>query len=218
VRNCNFSISYTLLANTAIVAKREDMDESLLQLLTELEQFGRSNDGSVADKARHMLNITHDTGEFLSVLIHAMHAQSVLEVGTSNGYSTLWLANAAGAIGGKVTTIELSKFKVDLALQNFSRSGLTSLIDLIKDNAGIVLANLEDSSFDLIFLDSDRNEYPNWWPDIKRMLRIGGLLVADNATSHPEQLAPFIDLVKADPEYITSLAPIGNGEFLAARI
>jgi predicted O-methyltransferase YrrM len=81
------------------------MAESLLQLLAELEQFGKTNDSSITDRPRRMLNITRDTGEFLSVLVRATHAQRVLEVGTSNGYSTLWLASAARAIGGRVSTI-----------------------------------------------------------------------------------------------------------------
>ena len=193
------------------------MTESLRQLLAELEQFGEANDGSTTDRPHRMLNITHDTGEFLSVLVRATHAQRVLEIGTSNGYSTLWLASAARAIGGRVSTIELSEFKVELAAQNFARSGLASVIIQIHDEAGRVLANMETAAFDLIFLDSERVEYPGWWPDIKRVLRLGGLLVVDNAISHPEEMAPFVALVKADPEFTTSLVPIGNGEFLATR-
>jgi predicted O-methyltransferase YrrM len=194
------------------------MAESLLQLLAELEQFGKTNDSSITDRPRRMLNITRDTGEFLSVLVRATHAQRVLEVGTSNGYSTLWLASAARAIGGRVSTIELSEFKIELAAGNFARAGLASVITQIHDDAGRVLASTGNAAFDLIFLDSERTEYPGWWPDIKRVLRPGGLLVVDNATSHHEQLAPFVSLVTADPEFVTSLVPVGNGEFLATRV
>ena len=193
------------------------MTEALLQLLAELEQFGETNDSSTTDRSRRMLNITHDTGEFLSVLVRATNARRVLEIGTSNGYSTLWLANAARTIGGRVSTVELSEYKVELAARNFARSGLASVITQIHEDAGRVLASMGKAAFDLIFLDSERTEYPDWWPDIKRMLRPGGLLVVDNATSHPEQIAPFIALVKADPEFTTSLVPLGNGEFLATR-
>jgi len=80
-----------------------------------------------------------------------------------------------------------------------------------------VLARTHDGAFDLIFLDSERPEYPGWWPDLKRVLRPGGLLVVDNATSHVDQLAPFVALVKADAEFVTSLVAVGNGEFLAIR-
>ena len=194
------------------------MNESLTQLLTELEQFGEANDMLITDRSRCMLNITHDTGEFLSVLVCAIDAQRVLEIGTSNGYSTLWLANAARSIRGRVSTIELSEFKIELAARNFARAGLASIITQLKGDAGRILDHIENSAFDLIFLDSERTDYPSWWPDIKRIIRPGGLLVVDNATSHPEQMAPFVALVRAAPEFITSLVPVGNGEFLATRV
>ena len=193
------------------------MTDSLSSLLAELEQFGESNDRSITDRPRRMLNITRDTGEFLAVLVRAMNARTVLEIGTSNGYSTLWLADAAQAIGGMVTTVELSEFKISLAARNFARSGLASCIHQVHDDAGRVLANTSAASYDLIFLDSERPEYPGWWPHVKRVLRPGGLLVADNAISHAEQMAPFVALVKADAEFVTCLVPVGNGEFLAAR-
>jgi predicted O-methyltransferase YrrM len=194
------------------------VDESLEGLLAELEQFGAANDVLISERPRRMLNITRDTGEFLAVLVRATSARRVLEIGTSNGYSTLWLARAARDIGGMVTTVERSHFKLELAAKNFARSGLAAFIVQRQDDAGQVLAGLDDAGFDLIFLDSERPEYPGWWPDIRRVLRPGGLLVVDNATSHPEQMAPFVALVKADPQFATCLVPVGNGEFMATRI
>lgn len=185
--------------------------------MAELETFGRMNDAATADRARRMLNITRDTGEFLAVLVKATDARRILEIGTSNGYSTLWLADAASAIGGSVTTVELTELKLGMATANFARSGLAACISLVHEDAGRVLERSPDAGFDLIFLDSERPAYPGWWPDLKRVLRAGGLLVVDNATSHPEQMAPFIALVKADPAFTTSLVPVGNGEFLAVK-
>jgi predicted O-methyltransferase YrrM len=193
------------------------MTESLQVLLSELERFGAANDNATAERPRRMLNITRDTGEFLAVLIQATSARRVLEIGTSNGYSTLWLASAARATGGAVTTVEIADYKVGLARQNFSRSGLAASITLVQDDAGHVLERAGDASFDLVFLDAERPEYPGWWPHLKRVLRPSGLLVVDNATSHPEQMAPFVALVKADTDFTTSLVPIGNGEFLAVK-
>ena len=193
------------------------MADALENLLVELEQFGKDNDGSISERSRKMLNITRDTGEFLAVLIRAMLARRVLEIGTSNGYSTLWLAEAARAIGGSVTTIEKSQYKFDLASKNFARSGVASCITQIHDDAGRLLERSADGAFDMIFVDSERPEYPGWWQDLRRVLRPGGLLVVDNATSHPAEVAPFVALVKADAAFATSLVPVGNGEFLAVR-
>jgi len=186
-------------------------------LLDELERFGKTNDGANTERPRRMLNITRDTGELLAVLVRATVARRVLEIGTSNGYSTLWLASAARAIGGSVTTVELSEYKIGLATANFERSGLASYIALVHDNAGHVLRRAAAGAFDLVFLDSERPEYPGWWPDLKRVLRPGGLLVVDNATSHRAEMTPFVALVTADHAFVTSLVPAGNGEFLAVK-
>jgi predicted O-methyltransferase YrrM len=186
-------------------------------LLLELERFGKANDGAGPERSRRMLNITRDTGELLAVLVRATAARRVLEIGTSNGYSTLWLASAARAIGGAVTTVEQSEYKAGLAAANFAHSGLARFITLVHNDAGSVLRRSTDGAFDLVFLDSERPEYPGWWPDLKRVLRPGGLLVVDNATSHPAEMAPFVALVSADASFVTSLVPVGNGEFLAVK-
>ena len=193
------------------------MIESLQELMLEIEQFGLNNDSTITERPRRMLNITRDTGEFLAVLVRAMNARRVLEIGTSNGYSTLWLATAAKAVDGRVTTVERSDFKLGLAARNFERSGLAGLITQVHGEAGALLENSGDASFDLVFLDSERSEYPLWWLQIKRVLRQGGLLVVDNATSHAAEMAPFVAIVAADLQFTTCTVPVGNGEFMATR-
>ena len=200
------------------MASEECMDHALDALKAELERFGAANDSATSDRPRRMLNITRDTGEFLAVLVRAAGARRVLEIGTSNGYSTLWLAEAARGTGGSVTTVEFAAYKTGLASANFARSGLAPFIELVHDDAGRLLQHTGQSAYDLIFLDSERPEYPGWWPELRRVLRPGGLLIADNATSHVEQMAPFVALVRADPGFAACLVPVGNGEFLAVKI
>lgn len=193
------------------------MSDALETLKTELERFGEVNDAATNERPRLMLNITRDTGEFLSVMVRATVARRVLEIGTSNGYSTLWLAEAARTTGGSVTTVEFAEYKVKLASTTFSRSGLLPFITLVHDDAGRFLKQSDAGAYDLIFLDSERPEYPGWWPHLRRAMRPGGLLIVDNATSHVEQMAPFVALVKADPTFTTCLVPVGKGEFLAVK-
>lgn len=193
------------------------MNKALQDLLAELEQFGAANDAANAERARRMLNITRDTGELLAVLVRATGARRILEIGTSNGYSTLWLAAAARALDGHVSTVEMSDYKLTLAAQNFARAGIADYITQVPGDAGQLLDSMPAASFDLVFLDSERAEYPGWWPNLRRVLRRGGLLVVDNALSHAAEMAPFIALVAADPEFTCCTVPVGNGEFLATR-
>ena len=196
--------------------RRPLLDAHLTTLLAELATFGDTHDSDAANRATRMLNITPDTGEFLAVLVKAMGARRILEIGTSNGYSTLWLADASGSAGA-VTTVERSASKIALARANFTRAGLAARIDQREGDAGDVLRELDDDAYDLLFLDSLRTAYLTWWPDLKRVLRTGGMLVVDNATSHAQEMADFTAAVRADPGFTTSLVPVGKGEFLAVK-
>ena len=187
------------------------------EFLADLEAFGLENDRRQTQRPRQMLNIPRTTGQFLQVLATVSRAQSTLEIGTSNGYSTLWLARAARAVGGKVTTVERAEFKIALARINFERSGISDVITLVHEQAGEFLAHAADASFDFIFLDSERSEYPHWWQDLNRILAPGGLWVADNALSHRDELKPFFALVEADPRFTTCVVPVGKGEYVAVK-
>ncbi|RYY03520.1 MAG: methyltransferase domain-containing protein [Gammaproteobacteria bacterium] len=194
------------------------MTSELAALLKDLELFGDANDISNNDRSQKMLNITRDTGEFLLVLVNAMNAKNILEIGTSNGYSTLWLTQGASKTNGQVKTIEYSEYKISLARENFLKSGLQKYIQQIHGDAAQILDTYIENETDFIFLDSNRSDYINWWPHIKRSLRTGGLLVVDNAISHAAELESFIKAVREDDAFITSLLPIGKGEFLASKV
>jgi predicted O-methyltransferase YrrM len=193
------------------------LDSKLQTLLGELAAFGDAHDSDAANRTSRMLNITPDTGEFLAVLVKATQARRILEIGTSNGYSTLWLADAVASLDGAVTTIEMSPTKIAMARANFERAGLAARITQRAGDAGAILVELGDGAFDLVFLDSQRSAYPGWWPELKRILRPGGLLVVDNATSHAGEMADFTDAVRGDADFTTSLVPVGKGEFLAVK-
>lgn len=193
------------------------MNAALDSLLRELEHFGHDNDEVKTERGERMLNITRDTGEFLRVLIRSTRARRILEIGTSNGYSTLWLAEAAGPTGGVVETLERSPYKLDLARANFARSGLAERIRQHAGDAGAFFPLQPDAAYDCIFLDSHRPEYLGWWPQLRRLLAPGGVLVVDNATSHPHEMAEFTAAIRADTAFTTALVPVGKGEFVAHR-
>lgn len=194
------------------------MTPELLALLNELAAYGASNDATAASRGEKMLNITPDTGPFLALMIRALQARQVLEVGTSNGYSTLWLADAVREIDGLVATLELAPHKVLQARENFERAGLAPWIRQEVGDAGVYLKRAADGAFRLIFLDSERSEYVGWWSELQRVLAAGGMIVVDNATSHEAEMAPFTALVQATPGFITSLVTLGNGELLILKV
>ena len=192
------------------------MTTDLTNLLDELAEFGRRNDAAATERSKKMLNITPETGEFLELMVKAVRARRILEVGTSNGYSTIWLAKAARATGGSITTLEMQSHKIAMATENFRRAAVADLIDLRHTEAGTFLLS-ESQPFDLIFLDSERSQYVDWWLRLSALIAPGGLLIADNATSHPSEMADFIELVRRSQGFLTGLVPIGNGEFLAYK-
>src|SRR5688572_27664449 len=100
------------------------MDNTLRALLQELETFAEDNDARVAERTQMMLNITPDTGEFLAILVQATKAKRILEIGTSNGYSTIWLADAVRNNSGSIVTVERLPAKAEMARRNFERAGL----------------------------------------------------------------------------------------------
>ena len=189
----------------------------LEQLKRELDRFGEQHDEAQPSRGSKMLNITRDTGELLALLVQTRGAQAVLEIGTLNGYSTLWLAEAVKRLDGRVTTIERDEKKISLAEANFQRAGLSPWIILLAGEAGSLLPSLPTAGYQLIFLDSDRQHYQGWWPEIRRLLAPRGLLVVDNAISHESEMRDWMAQVRRDPDFLTSLVPVGKGEFLVVR-
>lgn len=193
------------------------MDDTLRSLLRELEGFGANNDARASERHEKMLNITPETGELLAILVQAVKARRVLEIGTSNGYSTLWLAEAVKAISGNVVTVEVSEAKAQLARHNLERAGLSRWVHQEVMEAGQFLGQQPPSQFDLLFLDADREQYVAWWPWIQGVLAPGGLLVVDNAVSHAAEMEGFIAQVRARSGWRSVVVPMGNGEFVALK-
>ncbi|WP_058196291.1 O-methyltransferase [Xanthomonas translucens] len=191
--------------------------DALQAVRAELGAAGPQHDAQQPHRAQRLLNITPETGELLALLVRASAARRVLEIGTSNGYSTLWLAEAARALGGRVVSVEYAAHKAQLARQTFARAGVEAEVELVQADAGAWLAAADTAAFDLLFLDAERSLYCAWWPQLRRVLRPGGLLVVDNAISHAAEMAPFAALLQADPDFACTTVPVGNGELLAVK-
>jgi predicted O-methyltransferase YrrM len=194
----------------------DEVDPQLRAFLAELYEFGRQNDAAAqTTRAGRMLNITPETGDFLRMLVISGNHGRVCELGTSNGYSTLWLADACRHTGGRVITVESNPTKHTMACENLRRAGLDGWVDPRLMDVADFLPAVRD--FDLVFLDTDRSQYVGWWPALQQKLRPGGLLVVDNAASHAGEMAPFVEAVEATPGFTSVLVPIGNGELLVLK-
>lgn len=193
------------------------MDGSLMILLEELARLGEENDAREAERAKRMLNITPDTGRLLWILIQSSRATRILEVGTSNAYSTIWLADAARAVGGRVTSLERNPEKVRLARENLARAGLLDGVEIREGVAADTLVALP-GPFDFVFLDADRPSYRRYLDLSLPRLAPGGLLVADNVVSHADELRDYLARVKSHPDLFSVTVPIGKGEEVSFKL
>jgi len=174
------------------------------------EKFHR-HDLKQADRLHRYRNIEPESGRFLSMLIRAQQSKSILEIGTSTGYSTLWLAEAARQTQAMITTLEVDAERVIQAKQYATEIDLADLINFKVIDAQVYLKE-EQEIFDFILLDAERDAYVSYWPHLSRLLKAkGGLLVVDNVISHAPEVEEFIALIQQDPRFIMSIVPIGAG-------
>jgi len=177
----------------------------------EIYALGVEFDAQQSHRLARLRNLEPETAELLAVLARAACARRILEVGTSNGYSTLWLADAASVTGGHVESLDIDPRRSEQACDNIARAGLDGLATCRTVSAAQALGEYPDDAWDLIFLDAERPEYASYWPNVRRTLAPGGMLVIDNASSHAAELTDVSRLLHADPRMTTVVVPIGAG-------
>jgi predicted O-methyltransferase YrrM len=153
----------------------------------------------------------------LAVLVRATAAQRVLELGTSNGYSTIWLADAVHGAGGQLLSVDIDRERSAEAARNLDRGGVREQVELRVEDAATTLRTSGESAWDMIFLDAERSSYAGYWPDLLRVLRPGGLLAVDNVLSHAEEVRELRALVNAEEGVSEALVPTGAGLLLVVR-
>jgi predicted O-methyltransferase YrrM len=193
------------------------MNETRQAFLDELYAHGRAHDEQRDDRLQRLRNVEPETAELLGVLVRSMSATRVLEIGTSNGYSTIWLGDAAEAVGGKVLSLEIEAERTAQAADNLAEAGVADFVELRTQDAAEALRSFADGAFDLIFLDAERTLYANYWQDLIRALRPNGLLVVDNTLSHAKELVEFSELVYSDPQVTSTLVTVGAGVLLIVK-
>jgi predicted O-methyltransferase YrrM len=175
----------------------------------------RAFDAGLQDRLLRMRNVEPETAEMLAVLVRTLRAPSVLEIGTSNGYSTLWLADAVEAVGGSLLSVEVDAERTRQAREQLDGVGLRA--ELRVQDAAETLREAPDDAWDLIFLDAERPAYASYWDDLLRTLRPAGLLAIDNVLSHAEEVDAITALIAAEPAVESALVPIGAGVRLVVK-
>jgi predicted O-methyltransferase YrrM len=192
------------------------MREDRRRLAEQVLEASLAHDAGQGDRLLRFRNVEPETAELLALLIRSTRARSILEIGTSNGYSTLWLADAAEATEAALVSVEIDPERTELARANLVRTGLAA--DLRTEDAAQTLQRASDGCWDFVFLDAERPAYAAYWPHLLRTLRpSGGLLAIDNVLSHADEVEDVTRLIDAEPSVESVLVPIGAGLRLVVR-
>ena len=181
-----------------------------------LENCDRVDRLNEVERHLRLRQIPPETGRFIALLAATSPAGRILEIGTSGGYSTLWLALACLGNERKITTFEYEGNKAGLARETFEAAGVGDIVNLVEGDALDYLGEQKEVAF--CFLDAEKEIYGACYDAVVPNLVSGGLLVADNAISHQEALHPFIERVMLDERVDALLVPIGRGELVCRRL
>jgi predicted O-methyltransferase YrrM len=189
--------------------------ERIRKRMSELEKIDERDRLDGTPQAERLRQIPPVTGRFLALLAASVPPGKMIEIGTSAGYSTLWLALAAKQTGHPFTTVELFENKVQMAAETFRLADIEDIVNLVQADARDYLAGEGDIA--LCFLDTEKELYqPCYDLAVPRLVR-GGLLLADNVISHADDLADFIQRAADDPRVDAVVVPIGKGLLMARK-
>lgn len=193
-----------------------NIDPQILARMRQLEEQDSMDRKDGTPQNRRLRQIPHETGRFLALLTAAAPGGEIIEIGTSGGYSTLWLIVGCGTSDRQVTTFEILEDKAAIARETFRLAGVEDRVNLVHGDAKESLRKQNDIAF--CFLDSEKEDYRALYDIVMPRMVPGGLLVADNVISHAGQLQSFIDHVDADERVDSVIVPIGKGELLCRKI
>jgi predicted O-methyltransferase YrrM len=180
------------------------------KLLKRLEAEGLKHDSTETEHSRKLLNLEPDTAEVVALLLRIAGVRNLLEIGTSNGYSTIWLASTIGPGGGRLTSIDRDAGKHAMARENLAAVDLLPFVDLVLGDATEIAARLP-GPFDCVFFDADRVSAPKQLDLLLPKLSLPALLLADNATSHPDQIAGYLARLEVIEGILHTIIPVGKG-------
>jgi predicted O-methyltransferase YrrM len=172
-----------------------------------------------SDERDGLCNITREGGRLLRVLTEATGAKHVVEIGTSNGYTTIWFCLALRTTGGKLTTHEIDPFRIPVARKNFKRAGISHLVTLVEGDAHETVTRLK-GPIDILLIDADKDGYLDYLNKLLPLVRPGGLILAHNTTDRASEMQDYLKAVTTNPALETIFLhkhPNGLGVTLKKR-
>ncbi len=190
--------------------------DAVLAQMRELELMDAAQRREGTPAFERLRQVPSGTGRFLALIASSAPDGAFVEIGTSGGYSGLWISLACRALGRRLTTFEMSDAKVALATETFRKAGVDDIVTIVPGDARDNLAGQSGVSF--CFLDAEKKFYEECYEAVIPALVKGGLLVADNVISHAGDLSSFLDRAESDARMDTMVVPVGSGVLLARRI
>jgi len=188
---------------------------TMQERMHELEAIDARDRSDGTPRLQRLRQIPPETGQFIALLAAAAPTGTIIEIGASAGYSTLWLALACRETGRTLTTFEILPEKSALAAETFRLAGVTDVVTLITGDARVYLPSQADIAF--CFLDAEKEVYADCYELVIPRLVPGGLFVADNAINHAATLQAMIDRALADSRVDALVVPIGKGELVCRK-
>ena len=193
------------------------MNQAVFDVLSALEMRDEKERLQNLPGEQRIRALHPDAARFLYITALAAKAKNVVEVGTSRGYSTIWLALAAQKRGGKVITCEINPSHAEEARANFEKAGLADVIEIIVGDARDTLRS-QTGTVDLFFMDAEKEQYETYFDVVYKRIGVGGLFIADNALSHADDLLDYISYVQNLPSLESVTVPVGKGLEVTVKV
>ena len=192
-----------------------DIPEQIQGAMAALEQRDELDRANGTERLERLRQIPAETGRFIALMAAGAPPGAIIEVGTSGGYSTLWLALACRSTGRRVTTYEVLDHKARLARQTFHDAGVADVVTSIEADFLERVDEIDEVAF--CFLDAEKDVYRDCYEAVVPKLVAGGLLIADNAISHRDDLREMIERALNDRRVDATVLTIGKGELLCRK-
>jgi caffeoyl-CoA O-methyltransferase len=155
-----------------------------------------------AQQAKGMGNVPPEDGRLIRMLTETLGAQHVVEVGTANGYSALWLVLGLRSTGGRLTTFEIDPQRIALARENFRRAGVEDLVQLVEGDAHETITELT-GPIDLVFLDAEKGGFTDYLDKLLPLVRVGGLILAHDSSGQAHLMHDYFQALTSNPDLET---------------